>query len=343
VKKLVSIVALFGATQALSLLEAQPPQGNEPNAKSAIKAIGDKLFRVGNDEKAALQALKEYDEAARELRDTSHWMPSLLKPHRKSTVKIELLKTMAVIRDPSYVHLATQVLDDPDDQTRGYAANTLWQLEPSRDPIPKLVKLTKDKSPFVRGCSVRALGRYAIYFREAMPPVIAALDDNEPIANGNPHSARSFALVGLRFCGADAKEAVPRIVQVMKTAADHHNETLAAQALVQIDPTEPTIVETAKKWMKSETHRSEGVGLLWALGSHAKPAIPDLILILQKTDVRDKTVEAQIKIGVVRVFERLGPLAKEALPHLIKLAMDTEDKSLREEIDMAIKSIRSDN
>src|SRR5688500_9712992 len=132
-KTTLAFVAVLSIGPLLALLDAQPPQPAEPSAKSAIKALADKLDRADNNEKESLPLLMEYEEAARELRNTN-WLPRLLNPRESSAVKVQVLKTMATIGDPSYVFLATKALDDPDEQTRAYAANTLWQLQPSRDP-----------------------------------------------------------------------------------------------------------------------------------------------------------------------------------------------------------------
>src|SRR5438128_9759408 len=112
-----AIIGVLGMGSLLALLDAQPLKGSadSKSASGAIKALEKKIRAANYDEKTVIDTLVECEQAAVELRKTTHWIMAFLE-NKNPAVKKQVLKTIAAIGDPGSVFSVMKALDDSNEE-----------------------------------------------------------------------------------------------------------------------------------------------------------------------------------------------------------------------------------
>ncbi len=204
-----------------------------------------------------------------------------------------------------------RLLEDPDIRVRRSAAYSLgwfWGVPgegPRRDKIaksavPKLTKCLSDPDPKLRQYSALLLWRLADVAWEAVPALVAALEDKE--------GAASYARKILLFLGPPERGYTARQLQAV----------LAAQ------PAAPDVAKSAERWQGADNSEAEAnlglsrfVALLYlgrkAADPEVKAAAPLLLKLAAETHpaVRFHALSTSAKLGVTK--ESPLPILEAAL------------------------------
>jgi HEAT repeat protein len=264
----------------------------------------------------------------------------------------------------------TELLKDDDRLTRVKAAQALWWIDQRvAVVIPVLAESMQDKDVTVRRAANTALYQIQPRPKEALPAFLAALKDEDALMRVQSaqavweidhkadevmpalldvlkHSkdqmiAMNQALLVLGLMGAEAKEAVPALIEILQTpntpfmyqvsnalgqigasAVGPLGEVLAnketpvtllypiIQALAQIGP------EGAEPLLKALEHenqvvRQNAIQALGRMGPGAKPAVPKLIEFLSGND-------AGLRNSALWALNQLGLDGRAAIPALVE-------------------------
>jgi HEAT repeat protein len=191
----------------------------------------------------------------------------------------------------------TAALADDDAEVRRHAAAALGDIEPSAvNAVPSLIRVLKeDQTGATRQFAANALGKIG-RVTQAVPALVQALTD--PDIN-----VRTAAAEALGKFGPTANEAIPTLlatIQDMNVGGEGLRRS-SALALGQIGQPTSEVVEALAATLK-DPHQgprrfaAKGLGLL---GAGAKLALSALIEVLgdQETFVREEATEAIGKIG----------------------------------------------
>jgi beta-lactamase regulating signal transducer with metallopeptidase domain/HEAT repeat protein len=195
--------------EAVPALTAAVKNGNRNVRRFAIKLLG----WLGTDARSALpailQAMKD-DDPETQLRAIN----------AVYSIDLHAKDVVMALRD---------VLKGKNDTNRLHAIGALQQIgEDARPAIPGLIALLNDKSEQVRGGALSAL-RATGGGKEVVVPVSRFLRDKN-------HNMRQQAYGILQDMGADAKEAVPALIAVLKDPAEDIFTELTLNTLRSIGP-----------------------------------------------------------------------------------------------------------
>jgi HEAT repeat protein len=133
------------------------------------------------------------------------------------------------------------------------------------------------------------------------------------------NAERVQAAQALGKLGADARDAVPHLVEALRQPAETGVAPAAAQALAQVGaPAVPDLAEVLKD--KNGDVRAYAAGVLARIGPPARDAVPALTDLVKK-DKEPRPAGALPPTGMARVFAiqalgRIGPDAKASVPAL---------------------------
>jgi HEAT repeat protein len=185
--------------------------------------------------------------------------------------------------------------------------NALQQLgkmgAKAKKAVPDLVKLLdREPSPMIQFMTTLTLGKIG-----AVPELIRALGHRKP-------DVRKGAAVSLTLAGRRAKAAVPKLRKIIRQDPDMEFRLVAAASLFQIDPADPTAPLGAAACLDnpkvSTKLRVSAASVLARMGTKAGLAVPALTRALREDALKDAAVAA---LGAV------GPSARSAAPHLVKI------------------------
>jgi HEAT repeat protein len=114
-------------------------------------------------------------------------------------------------------------------EARIAAAGELRQMRPRDRAVPMVLQALKDTSPAVRSRAAETLGALAYNCSQVMAALIDCLDDPDV-------SVRASATQSLRWFGAAAAPAVPKLLELFKNEAGMPAQDSIAEALKAIDP-----------------------------------------------------------------------------------------------------------
>src|ERR1700689_782177 len=104
------------------------------------------------------------------------------------------------------------------------------------------------------------------------------------------------------------------------------------------------VLQECRKWLQDQDYKivMRGANNVGVLGVHGKDAVPDLIAATKRAPLANPLEEFHFKVSLMQAFLGLGPVAKEALPTLEKLAETADPATLRFHVMGTIKSIRAE-
>lgn len=155
-------------------------------------------------------------------------------------------------------------LGDPSEAVRFEAAQALSRLEPRAPDVPALAKALTSPDPYVRGFAAWSLGNLQGAAREAVPALVAAINEDETSA---------VVAGALARIGPAAAAAVPSLAAALRHP-DAGRRWRAARALGRIGPAAQAAVSnlTAALADPNEAVRAHAARALGRIGTGARPA-----------------------------------------------------------------------
>lgn len=165
--------------------------------------------------------------------DADKVVPAILKALEKESVALNrewlarALKSYPSAHRDTIPILVSLLTKDYSADVRAACAETLGQLrnDPGRS-IPALIEAAKDPSEMVRGNAFQSLGYYGMQANDAIPLVVAGLQND---------NTKAHAGIAIRHFGAPAKAAVPQLIKMLDDEKDN-NRQIAVLALGAIGP-----------------------------------------------------------------------------------------------------------
>ncbi len=350
---LLLVLGLFGAT-TWAVVAQQPPVAVPPgvDARNRIKDLRAK-FRRDVSPEDALRSLAVLDELFGELHSMHRDMDNLLSHQRDPKVRQKALVMKGVLSRGTFI--APQVVKElgeiatkeriPGDAVGAYLGLVRMGLE-AKSMVPTAREGRKHKDPEIRRAAYMFLSSQFWRDKEGLwPEVIAALDDLDMGPDEKKpgfYSVSWIAMIDLRSMPKTAvKEAVPKLTKIIRAKKGEGDyELMALSRLAEIEPENPLTLEIARGWLKEADGATvrKGAGLVRELGAHGKDALPELIAAAARKADDDAKEDRATKIALLQTFQKLGTLAREALPTIEKLAV-TEDREMRREVLLAIDAV----
>jgi HEAT repeat protein len=195
---------------------------------------------------------------------------------------------------------------------------------PAKEAIPAITKLMSERDTTLRVAAAETLGKVGPGNPEVIKILAAPLGD----IRNNPTTLQAAVLKALAGMGPAAKDAAGEVKGYGEKANDPANKVLAAATLVALgsdpDANAKVVLSALKdKDPAARPARAAAVEAVEFLGARARPAVPDLLDVLQ-----DKGQLAPVREKAARSLGKLGGQAKDAIQPLTALLRDP-DKGIR--------------
>jgi HEAT repeat protein len=201
--------------------------------------------------------------------------------------------------------------------------------------VAKVLAALQDANPVIRREAASALHGFRSEREVVVPALVQALQDADRASNPSEVSVSVIAARSLGSLGADAKSAIPGLLETIRSNDDglrwrafgavgiiaRADESVAAAVL-------PKLLKLLKD-KERPGNRLLALTALDQMGAAAKPALSALRETLKASDVEDPALVKNLRMNAMSVLERLGPEAEPAVPDLIALLED-ENRSLEE-------------
>lgn len=310
-----------------------------PVAHGAIPLIHELAFDANLDTNlrhSAIFALGEFGPAARVA------IPDLLALLGDDKNRLGKISAWALGKmGPEVVPLLTKALADDDVIVSEGAALALGGL--GAVSADALTEALDDDRPAVRGAAAKALAKLGPAAKPALPRLIELLRDDASYGRSSVvYGAAAYALGAM---GPDAAPAVPALIELL---GKYRN---AAWALGKIGPAAKPAVPFLIELLHEPNYydRIDVAEALGGIGPDAGAAVPALVELLNQGDgsgritvakalgqIRDATAVALLinllqdkepggHSGAISALQELGPLAKPALPLLLKLVLTSDE------------------
>src|SRR5262249_33646391 len=154
-----------------------------------------------------------------------------------------------------------------------------------------------------------------------------------PFLRDNHQELRQATLNALWQIGEEAKDAIPSLEEVIRTASTEEKIAIAG-TLAAIDHANSVALDVLISALgeKSDARRKEALFGLATMGRGAKKALPELIKQLDDPS-------AEVRIAALRVFKQIGPEAEGAIASIQRLWEADEDQSVQRAAGDALLSI----
>lgn len=254
-----------------------------------------------------------------------------------------------------------QQLYSNSDEDRASAGERLSEVGPeAKAAVPRLIELVqRDPKMSVRGEAAKALGSIGPAAADAAPALISFVKNKdagierayaatalgsiaaqaevavptlaEIVQNDDQESVRQLCARALGDFGAKATSAVPVLINAIKTGKKELREA-ACDALSHI-PAAPSDLNSLTEMLSDEISISKAAAAkaLAGLGQQAAPAIPELIKLIKDSDER-------VRLAAIQT---LGTMGKNAKPALLPLKDATKDPFMKTQAEKAIADIKA--
>jgi hypothetical protein len=239
----------------------------------------------------------------------AEWLKILLEDERPRARRaaITALEIIGPKGDRVLHGLTMAMEKDKDPEIRREVAQALGRMgEEAKLTVPMLTKaLAEDKEAGVREAAARALGGPMVpHSRTAVDELSKALKDSSP-------GVRTAAVSTLKDLGAEAKAALPRVLDYLKDARDKGNEP---------------------------TGRGYAAQLVSKYPAEASVSVPVLVAL-----VADAEDNPQVRSAAAEALGRFGEKAESAAAKLAQVVGDAKaDPGLRQKALMALGKVSSD-
>jgi len=209
---------------------------------------------------------------------------------------------------PLRQRLPTPKLVDPN--FPGKIGNALMAVAPQE--LPRLIAALEDRDPRVRHVAILAIRYMGAKPDAAVPVLCKLLSDPDDWVRGS-------ALVALGLMGPKAKPAVPAFIATLRFGTNGHLvgiRATAAWALGEVGPD----AQMAVPWLRqslSDTNapmRLSAAIALWRISQDTNV----VSVVIEQFNRNPKNRE------ILRALGEMGPLAKSAVPTLLKLLRDPD-------------------
>ncbi len=345
-------LGLFGCV-TLAVVAQPPPAAEHPgvDAKNRLKDLQAK-FQPWEPAQDVLQSLAVLEELVGGIRSTQQQLLRLAG-HRDPQVRRQALIVLAEVsrgmdNEREMVKELGKIAGTASvpDYIVGAYLGLARMGHVARPMLPTAREGRKHKDPEVRRAAYHFItSQFRLDQEGLLPDVIAALDDSDlgPLEkNPGINSVSWLAFSNLRhFAKTTGKAAAPKLLEIIHAKKGGSDYQLSAiHALAAVAPEEKLPLETARQWMKSPDWDTvmKGVHLIRTQGSHAKPAIPDLVALLHMKPLADATLEQSVKMAALEALGVMGSEAREAIPAMRAL-LAIDDATLRFHVTTALKRI----
>lgn len=226
---------------------------------------------------------------------------------RNDDIKAAIVYALKISHEPSVKRAAIEALSRVSQQERPALHRETAKI--------LLLELANDESPALRAAAAQALTKFHSNSDIVVPALVKALDDNYL----NVRNAACQALSGYQ---GEAKPAVAKLIETLKTESDQNIRYSAMNALQNIDKSDPQILSVYVDLLDDPSLGRNAIGYLTYFAENAAPAVPKLIAILKNGD---RSTKHQAAI----VLSNIGPGAKEALPALTEALKDGDAQLVR--------------
>jgi HEAT repeat protein len=265
-----------------------------------------------------LDVLKKTPEAAGDV------LPAVRKRLKDKAAPVRLITVQALPRcGKAAVPALVEALQDEEAQVRAHALDGIARLKPeAKDVLPDVVRrLKEDPAASVRQSALRTLGTLG---PDALPPILAALQDRDP-------TVQNAALKALPQVGPESRRAVGAVKELAATASTPAIRAAAVGALAKIGPEGPALFEELLALPDSAT-RLECLKNLARAGNATRAAVPALAAALADRD-------AEVRVLAAHVLGQIGPAARDAVEALNKAARDS-DETVRASAEKALQRVQ---
>jgi bilin biosynthesis protein len=235
----------------------------------------------------------------------------------RGMVRLGFADTLGRIGKPALPFLVEALLNHADPVVRRASAKTLTLIAAPETVTPLVHALLNDEDTVVKGSAVGALARIG----EASVSVLLEILTSPE----HPESTKGHAAWALAFIGKEAKEYLYR--EINSDSESVRAAVVGAIAKIAQDEEEERAIRILNDALadSSATVRCEAAAVLGTLAY--KPAVPNLIELLQHPDVETRKAAA-LSLMKIRDLEALKPLeeayqreAEESIKPIIKLAI----------------------
>jgi HEAT repeat protein len=288
---------------------------------------------------AAMVALQQMGPAAIDC------LPALLNSPR--TDPNSLANIVKNIGPPALPDLLGMVNSNTEVAIRRKAVEVLGHAGP--DALPRLLTLANDPNLMLRESALRSLGALGPQAKEALPLLMkAARDESGPVRMAAAFSlgklgneARDAApilleglkdpFVGVRYAAIealanvplDAKAALPALDAALKQDKPSGFHFRVVQVRLKLDPDPAPVLPALGELLRDFTSQTQVIALLGQLGPKAKDALPKVIDL-----ALDSKIHAFTRGPVITTMLQIDPEGKTIGPVLVKLIGDG-DRAVR--------------
>ncbi len=178
-----------------------------------------------------------------------------------------------------------------------------------------IAELSNQDSQLIRQSALYALSRFKANPEVVVPALLKTLDDNYAIV-------RNASCQALGAYQSSSREAIPKLIEMIKTESDSSIKYSAMSALHSIDRKDPRILQLYLDLLDDPVLGRNAMSYLSNFGPDAAPATPKLIELLKSGDVHTKHQACQ-------VLAQIGPAARSALPALTEALKDPDPTLVR--------------
>lgn len=207
-----------------------------------------------------------------------------------------------------------KLVGDEDNQVRREAVRTLGNIRPGPEvTIPLFCKLLREAEPEVR---LYAMDAVADFGKEAVPPMTEALEHKE---------ACYWACLVLAEIGPDAEEAVPGLVNLLKTDDRLEVRREAILALAAIGPQAAPAVDALIDTLTDEVNAGPAIFALGSIGPAAGAAEAKVTELAESADS-----PAMLQTVSLWALARMDPddeeLVRRVVPRLVEALKSPEPR-----------------
>jgi HEAT repeat protein len=192
----------------------------------------------------------------------------------------------------------------------------LFEMGPSAVPaLPELTEALKDEDIIIRRTATLALAEIGPQAKEAVPALVACLKNRQ--GNIHVYSARALARID-----PGCSLAIDTLIQDLKDERSPGHGP-AAQTLGDFGPAAKKAIPVLAEKLKEKTGlRVVVASALWRIGYEAHPIVQALVETIE-------TGDSPSGVEALNVLDEMGPKAKEAVPALVDLWSQTNDRLFR--------------
>ena len=212
--------------------------------------------------------------------------------------------------------LAHRTLSNRNGTTRQWGAHLFFLQarcgENIDHAVPALLRALKGDDHMVRYDAIMALSL-------GLNDAETAVDEFVPLLHDSQQAGRFCAAMGLGRFGAEARDALPALIEALEVEQDDNVRLQVGMAICQIADDPATGVAAMREFLGHEYFalRNAAAITLGELGHKAAPAVPEL------TEATND-VDTAVQLNAIKALGAIGDGAEAAVPTLTELLEDED-------------------